>query len=205
MKYIVDVNDPAYSVFFLKAGREVFDEVEEKGKYVSPGNLCSKVIDRCLRNRKKGLDDAFYWPFDFQEHRDRLREKERIEESNEGESQYAMAIATKLAAVPTLMDLLSDPARISELPRDAIAELRGQVAKIDTLLLSRLLTGDRPELGMDGDRLLTAREAAQKLGATEDWLYPHANTLPFVVRLGKKHLRFSAAGMERYIRQRTGR
>ena len=116
-----------------------------------------------------------------------------------------MASAQKLAAVPTLTDLLGDPARISALPRDTIAELRGQIATLDTLLLSRLLAGGKAQPGTDGDRLLTAAEAAQKLGATEDWLYRHANTLPFAVRVGKKHLRFSEAGMERYIRQRTGR
>jgi predicted DNA-binding transcriptional regulator AlpA len=91
------------------------------------------------------------------------------------------------------------------LPRDAIAELRGQIANLDTLLLSRLIAGEEALPITDGDRLLTAAEAAQKLSATEDWLYRHANTLPFTVRLGKKHLRFSAAGMERYIRQRAGR
>jgi predicted DNA-binding transcriptional regulator AlpA len=91
------------------------------------------------------------------------------------------------------------------LPRAAIAELRGQIAKLDTLLLSRLLTGEQTQPGTDGDRLLTAPEAAQKLGATEDWLYRHANTLSFAMRVGKKHLRFSEAGIERYIRQRTGR
>jgi predicted DNA-binding transcriptional regulator AlpA len=107
--------------------------------------------------------------------------------------------------VPTLSDLLTDPARIAALPRDAIAELRGQVAKLDTLLLSRLLTGEQSQPGIDGDRLLTAAEAAQKLGTTEDWLYRHANNLPFVVRVGKKHLRFSQSGMDRYIRQRVGR
>jgi predicted DNA-binding transcriptional regulator AlpA len=116
-----------------------------------------------------------------------------------------MASAQKLVSVPTLPDLLSDPARISAVPRDVIAELRGQIAKLDTLLLSRLLAGDQPEPGTNGDRLLTAPEAAQKLGATEDWLYRHANTLPFAVRVGKKHLRFSESGIERYIRQRTGR
>jgi excisionase family DNA binding protein len=115
-----------------------------------------------------------------------------------------MASAQKLECVPTLTDLLSNPARISAVPRDAIAELRGQIAKLDTLLLSRLFTGEEPQPGMDGDRLLTTTEAAQKLGATDDWLYRHANTLPFAVRVGKKHLRFSEGGIERYIRQRTG-
>ena len=116
-----------------------------------------------------------------------------------------MASVQKIVAVPTLADLLNDPESISALPRDVIAELRGQIAKLDTLLLSQLLTSEQPEPGADGDRLLTAREAAQKLGATEDWLYRQANTLPFAVRVGKKHLRFSEAGIERYIRQRTGR
>jgi predicted DNA-binding transcriptional regulator AlpA len=115
-----------------------------------------------------------------------------------------MANAQKLAP-PTLTDLLGDPTRISALPKDAIAELRGQIAKLDTLLLSRLLTREQPQRGIDGDRLLTAAEAAQKLGATQDWLYRHANALPFAVGMGKKHLRFSEVGMERYIRQRTGR
>ena len=116
-----------------------------------------------------------------------------------------MGIAARLVSVPTLTDLLSDPARISGVPRDAIAELRGQLAKLDTLLLSQLLTGEQSQPSSDSDRLFTVAEAAQKLGATEDWLYRHANTLPFAVRLGMKHLRFSEAGMERYIRQRAGR
>ena len=116
-----------------------------------------------------------------------------------------MANGCKVAAVPTLADLLGDLASISALPMDAIAELRGQIAMLDSLLLSQLLIGKLAEPGMDGDRLLTAAQAAQKLSATEDWLYRHANTLPFAVRVGKKHLRFSDAGIERYIRQRTGR
>ena len=88
------------------------------------------------------------------------------------------------------------------MPREAIVELRGQIARLHTLLLSRLLAGGEVQPGTDGDRLLTASEAAQKLGATEDWLYRHANTLPFALRVGRKHLRFSEAGMDRYIRQR---
>jgi hypothetical protein len=53
-----------------------------------------------------------------------------------------MASAQKLVSVPTLTDLLSDPATISAVPKDAIAELRGQIAKLDTLLLSRLLISE---------------------------------------------------------------
>jgi predicted DNA-binding transcriptional regulator AlpA len=56
----------------------------------------------------------------------------------------------------------------------------------------------------DEDRLLDAGEAAQRLGTSPDWLYRRAARLPFTVRLGRA-LRFSAQGIDRYIRQRQGR
>jgi hypothetical protein len=112
-----------------------------------------------------------------------------------------MASAQKIAAVPTLADVLNDPERISALPKEVIAELRGQIAKLDTLLLSRLLQGEQPQPGMDGDRLLTASEAALKLGLTKDALY--RNEYPFMVRVGSRR-RFSEKGIEKFIRNRTG-
>jgi hypothetical protein len=63
-------------------------EVYEKHKNgeTSPGNLCSKVIDRCLSQqeacKKTGADPSeYYWPPDFQQNRDRLRQEERRLES----------------------------------------------------------------------------------------------------------------------------
>jgi|HubBroStandDraft_1064217.scaffolds.fasta_scaffold442832_2 hypothetical protein len=110
-----------------------------------------------------------------------------------------MASTQKIAAVPTLADLLNDPERILALPKDVIAELRGQIAKLDTLLLSRLLTGEQPQPGTD--RLLTAGEAAVKLGLPKDALY--RNEYPFMVRIGSRR-RFSDKGIEKFIRNRTG-
>ena len=52
------------------------------------------------------------------------------------------------------------------------------------------------------DQLLTAEEAAIRLGLSTTWLYRHARTLPFTVRIGRT-IRFSASGIERYVRQRT--
>jgi len=112
-----------------------------------------------------------------------------------------MASAHKLVSVPTLTDLLSDPARISAVPKDAIAELRGQIAKLYTLLLGRLFNGEQPEPVTEGDRLLTASEAALKLGLTKDALY--RNEYPFMVRVGTRR-RFSEKGIEKFIRNRTG-
>src|SRR5271169_750101 len=112
-----------------------------------------------------------------------------------------MASAQKIVTVPTLADLLNDPGRILALPKDVIADLRGQIAKLDTLLLSRLLSSEQPQQGMDGDRLLTASEAALKLGLTKDALY--RNEYPFIVRVGSRR-RFSEKGIERFIRNRAG-
>ena len=55
-----------------------------------------------------------------------------------------------------------------------------------------------------GDRLLTARQAGKKSGFSADWLYRHADSLPFVVRVGRS-LRFSESGLEKWIRSRSGR
>ena len=112
-----------------------------------------------------------------------------------------MASTHKVVPVPTLTDLLSDPATISTLPREAIAELRGQIARLDTLLLSRLLVGEQAQASTDGDRLLTSAEAAAKLGLPKDALY--RNEFPFMVRVGSRR-RFSEKGIEKFIRNRVG-
>jgi excisionase family DNA binding protein len=51
------------------------------------------------------------------------------------------------------------------------------------------------------DRLLSAAEVAQRLGVAKDWVYRRSQSLPFAVRLGG-HVRFSAAGLERYLKGR---
>jgi excisionase family DNA binding protein len=54
------------------------------------------------------------------------------------------------------------------------------------------------------DRLLLVEEAAERLAVTVDWLYRHAKTLPFTVRNGRRQIRFSERGIDRYIRERQG-
>ena len=55
------------------------------------------------------------------------------------------------------------------------------------------------------DRLLKPSEAAEKLGLTMDYLYRHADTFPFTVRPSPKQLRFSARGIEEWIRKERAR
>lgn len=111
-----------------------------------------------------------------------------------------------LAAIPKLADLVTDPGKITALPSEAIPSIRGELAKLDTLLLSRLLSRDSGQVATDseGDRLLDAKQAAAMLHSSTDYLYRHSSKLPFTVRMGRKVL-FSESGITRYIRARMGR
>lgn len=118
-----------------------------------------------------------------------------------------MPPAPQLVTAPgdLLKQLLSDPLAASRVPFEDIPALRGELARFDTLLLSRLLSNGHGHADAQPDRLLDAKEAAEMLGTSEDYMYRHAARLPFTVRLGQKQLRFSQAGIERYIHQRSGR
>jgi excisionase family DNA binding protein len=94
---------------------------------------------------------------------------------------------------------------LAELPASQVSALLCQVAAVQTALAARLVRaleiGDPAGAG-DRDRLLTVAEAAERLACSKDWLYRHR--LPFAVRNGRQ-LRFSADGLDRYIRTRAGR
>ena len=59
--------------------------------------------------------------------------------------------------------------------------------------------GGLPGQAGQADTLLDAKQAAQRLSLSTDYLYRHAKTLPFTVRVGRQ-LRFSAQGIQNYIR-----
>jgi excisionase family DNA binding protein len=100
---------------------------------------------------------------------------------------------------PLLADLLHDPAGLEDVPREDIPQLRGELALLDTRLLSRLLTPGAPQEPQD--QLLTVEEAAGRLGCSRDYLYRHHTRLPFTRRVGRKLL-FSARGLEKHICQK---
>ncbi len=92
-------------------------------------------------------------------------------------------------------------------PREA-PRLLGDLERLKVSLLARMLieqTRGNNQTPEGEDRLLAVEGAAEKLGVPNDWLYRRAKKLPFTVRLGPRHLRFSARGIERYIRRRQGR
>src|SRR5439155_16831671 len=67
--------------------------------------------------------------------------------------------------------------------------------------LALALRTERPPLAAapGPDRLLTADEAAGVLGVNRKWLYRRASQLSFVRRLSYRTLRFSEAGLRRWM------
>jgi hypothetical protein len=79
VQYEPDLYSPLLSLTFVMVVVEEFEKC--KGKEVTPGNLCSKVIDHCMTMMKRSSVNCethgYYWPPDFKDHRDKLREQER--------------------------------------------------------------------------------------------------------------------------------
>ena len=111
------------------------------------------------------------------------------------------------AVTPDLACLLADPARTADLPAEALPALLLQLgaehhrlATVETAVAARLAAGLHGD--EEPDRLLTVRQAASVLGMSEDWLYRHADRLPFTCRTGRRTVRFSERGLKRYVAAR---
>ena len=105
----------------------------------------------------------------------------------------------------TFAEIFTKASLIDALAPEAVARLRGELTRLDSLLLACLMSANS---GLTPhpptDRRLSVKEAAAKLGVSRDYLYRHADHLPFTVRIGRS-LGFSEAGVDRYLRQRSGR
>lgn len=113
-----------------------------------------------------------------------------------------------MITTPTLTELAAHPEQATDLPPHVAAMLLAQMASLQTVLLSRLFLGISADLRREEggeDRLLLVDEASSMLGMTKDYLYKHADQLPFTVRPAPKQLRFSKLGIQKYIRNRQGK
>lgn len=107
---------------------------------------------------------------------------------------------------PTLDALAANPALAVALPAPIVAGLLSQLAAAQSALSARAVTlsfdAADPAPSNGADRLLTVAEAAQALAVSRAWVYRRSKTLPFAVRLDGGALRFSATGIEKYLRAR---
>lgn len=92
-------------------------------------------------------------------------------------------------------------AALVDLPLERLPAAVGEIARVQAVLTLRLSSAAGAR---EPDRLVGIDEAARLLSIDEGTLYRKAKSLPFTVRLGRQ-LRFSAAGLDRYIREKQGR
>lgn len=99
-------------------------------------------------------------------------------------------------------DLLEElQASIQDIDRDSCAALIGELEKMKALAYGKMWQREPGTIHQE-DRMLEIDEAATKLGVTKDYLYRHAKTLPFTVRVAPRQLRFSLHGIGRYIQKK---
>ena len=99
------------------------------------------------------------------------------------------------------LDRLIAESPAERVPTLALA-LSARLAALSARVL--MLPALNGETGPDcPDANLDVKEAARRLGVSTDWLYRHADRLPFALRIGRRRL-FSAHGLERWNRQRRG-
>jgi excisionase family DNA binding protein len=87
-------------------------------------------------------------------------------------------------------------------PRVTLDLLLEQLADLVAERVAARLNGQAHPLGpAEPERLLTAREVAERLKCSPRYVYAHAGTFPFTKRNGGL-VRFSAAGLERWLAKR---
>ena len=91
----------------------------------------------------------------------------------------------------------------SEVPPEQVPGLVAELARVQAALLVALnrtaAAVQREAQRPDSDRMLDVKDAAEMLGVTRKWLYKHASTLAFSRKLSRKTLRFSRAGIAKWL------
>jgi excisionase family DNA binding protein len=58
------------------------------------------------------------------------------------------------------------------------------------------------KLRRDEDRLLTIDQVAQRLSLSKDWIYRNGRKLTFTRKLGRKMVRFSETGLQKWLKDK---
>ncbi len=109
---------------------------------------------------------------------------------------------SRLSIVPTMADLLADPAKGLDVPpREAAALLLVLAPVLKALELAAgkgrgTANGHEPE---PSDRLLTPEQAGERLGFSVKQVYRRARRWPFTRHPSEGTLRFSERGLERWM------
>lgn len=99
------------------------------------------------------------------------------------------------------LDLLDDLRTRATAEALSLEQVIGELERIKATLWARLVTPVASGQVRVEDRLLGIKEAALRMGMSQDWLYRHAKNLQFMKRIGRKVL-FSEVGLTRWLASR---
>jgi predicted DNA-binding transcriptional regulator AlpA len=92
---------------------------------------------------------------------------------------------------------------VDRLPLRALPGFIVELAALQARAAARLRQHDAaPDAADAPDRLLNVRDAAALLCMSVDWLYRHKDRLPFTRPTGRRTVRFSEAGIRRWLAHR---
>lgn len=83
-----------------------------------------------------------------------------------------------LAPVPSLDELVADPAKAAELPAEAARTLLINLLALQPILFQRSLQTAAASTPDPPERFLTVEQVCERFGVTERWLYRHKQHLP---------------------------
>jgi len=112
-------------------------------------------------------------------------------DAHPGTSSFAVLV-TALERRAADADRIHATAEVAVVLRDVLAELYAVVGNGEPA---------EPSVTPD-DQLLTAPEVAARLGCSVKLVYRSAGRWPFTRRVGSRTLRFSAAGLQRWLERR---
>ena len=103
-----------------------------------------------------------------------------------------------MKAEVTLSAIVAEPARVADVPPDALPGLLAQLAAVQAVLTAKLASVAPAASNGEPDHLLGIEEASERLGVTADWLR-RRRTLPFRVQISPGIVRYSAHGIAAFI------
>ena len=105
-----------------------------------------------------------------------------------------------------LAALLDHPEQVAQVPPEQVPPVLCRLAALQTMLAARLAAEatSSPATSEQGpEKLLDVRQAAERIGMSTDWLYRHKDKLPFTRPVGTRTVRFSDAGITRWLARRA--
>jgi hypothetical protein len=114
------------------------------------------------------------------------------------------SLAPARTRVPELRDLLIDPKVVDELSPAEAASALVELASLQVAVAARLrvVPPGADLVPSETDRLLTAEDVAEHFGRSIGWVYRQAKHWNFTRRVTRRTVRFSEAGLQRFLAQR---